>query len=417
MKTIYSIFIFCFYLSFGYSEELTSVFNTTPKRVSKNNGFNAEDDMSVAYNSQDNLVVFSWENRAISSGVPGVTYAIYDSFKQQFTQTPTLIAQGLAAHNNVAISYNGQDNQAVFSWLANGSLIPTMVIYDFETQTFQNAKTIGKTTNKGLNDTHSCYNSSTNQFFFSWGDQTTQYPTFAVYDCSLQKFSIKAQVISQTQAHSNVFCTYNSRDNQVVFSWGVNGNMHSSYNSHENEVVLTWADSGSNNPRYAVYDCSTGSFISTNQSLGTIAVTANKYPYYAIYDPSTQTLSTTPAKISNTSTAKNLVNACYDNLNNQTVFSWASAAVVHVPVYAVYNHLTQSFSIEATNISSTLNTQDNVNNAYNSKDSQIVYSWAINTDQPVVDSTPLYYAIQALYYPSNVLLNISQQTNTVVPQK
>lgn len=139
----------------------------------------------------------------------------------------------------------------------------------------------------------SCFISKTNQIVYSWADQIAN-PYFAIYDVSKQTFSNPATQIGEgvysKLVFNGVYCCYNSETNQVIFSWE---------------------------------DGTRGSFA----------------PWYAVYDVASQSLATLPTKIDSSYTLQvfNEVYCCYNALNNQVIFSWASYSDPPQPYYATLN--------------------------------------------------------------------------------
>ncbi|MEI8300605.1 MAG: hypothetical protein WCG10_03220 [Chlamydiota bacterium] len=271
-------------------------------------------------------------------------YSTYSYLKPSSTMQPFQLvgsATDLGA-NGCFACYNSAKQAMVFNWIAKQSTNPTFT-------TLPNNGSITSDTiiqnTQGDWNALSCYNSHDQQIVFSWRNLADGTPYYAIYNSNNQQISPPTQISNIPSVSSNnVFCAYNSAENQTVFSW-----------------------------------------VSASPS----------YPYYAIYDHDTQKF-VTPATLLNSNTAQNTVCCCYNNLLNQYIFSWASST--NTPYYAIYDCFSQSLS--SVNAIPSSGNATTVNCCYNPGLNQAIFNW-ISTS----NSNYPYYAIYTMNTPDSIYHN------------
>lgn len=407
IKKALAFFSLCISLIYSVT---TATFTAPPTQIP---GADAGNNVFSCYNDFLDQVVYSW---IASNHSNAPYYAIYDCKSSSFTTLPTPItlSNGLgAAMNGVNCCYNTRMNQAFFTWPENSSPAHTCyAVYDFASASFSIPGTRIVTSSVPQFLVNCCYNSQLNQVFLSWKDGTgagpyDQHPMYAVYDCETETITTASALISSTiQTETAVFCCYNSKWNQVVFSWEntfpnfnpyyaiydcqtnafttsataistniLDSNIASCYNSQLNQVVFSWTDNGS-----GIYD---------------------QRPYYAIYDFATAAFTTPASPITANVYAHSAVYCCYNSLANQVIFSWADYNIdtttgTRNPYYTIYDCTSSTFTTPAT-ISSNLQVFDKVFCTYNNQQNQVFCSWA-NLSSPY----PAYYSIYTMPLPQNI---------------
>ncbi|NDE82922.1 MAG: hypothetical protein EB051_04855 [Chlamydiia bacterium] len=171
-------------------------------------------------------------------------------------------------------TYNSQTNQVFFSYQNSN---PYFSVYNCNNGTIAPARQMNNQAVGSI--VYSCYNSQQNQIFFSWDDQgTTNYQ--AIYDCTLGTLVV-TPTPRPTVQHSTT-CTYASLNNEVFFGMDfanvpnykiyqgnnggtvtnpqpipnatTNSDVFSCYNSRENQVVFSWQDNVTKYPYFAIYN-------------------------------------------------------------------------------------------------------------------------------------------------------------------
>ncbi len=380
--------------------------------------------IASCYNSLNNQVIFSWEQ---NQDPYAPYYAIYSAKTGQFTQPPFLMNEGYTQGVliNIFNCYNSLNNEIIFSWAGNTNKAPYYSVYNATSQTFTTPAKINESYNlKVVNDVFCCYNSLNNEIIFSWADNTAAHnPYYSIYNATLQTFTTLPAKInnSYTQGvYFDVFCCYNSLNNEVIFSWanktgtktpyysvynatsktfttpakindnytqGVSGNVFCCYNSQNNEIIFSWADN-----------------------------TAAHNPYYSVYNATLKTFTTLPAVIDESYTQGVYYNVfcCYNSLNNEIIFSWANNTTAQNPYYSIYNATSKTFTTIPTLIdeSYTQGVYCNVFCCYNSQNNQTIFSWTDNTSH----HNP-YYAIYTEPLPQRVAANRLLQAQTLSSMK
>lgn len=319
------------------------------------------------YNNRENQTFFTWLN---SSGNP--VFAFYNHFHGTVSNPIQLSSSvGFQASNP---TYNSQKNQVIFAWsslVGTGTYNLYFAIYDCNTNSFGPEFQIN--TSLAEQAIYSCYNSQNNQVIFSWADKPSGgQPYYAIYDCNQQTLSTPVR-ISTVGAQPSVYCSYNSRNNQVFFSYQATAAyfsildcrtnlitqtqiasnsssvIYSCYNSENNQMFFTYGNSGDG--YYAIYNCNTGILASpvqfaTNLNLSPSCTYAsltnevffnfdqNNQPSYIIYDCNSG-LSTSTAFVSTLTSGSDLF-ASYSELENQISFSWRDQTT-NYPYFAVYD--------------------------------------------------------------------------------
>lgn len=283
--------------------------------------FDAYRNVFCCYNSRDDQVFFTWVNLSAPS-VP--YYAIYDVNQKKVTQFEVLSLNHQAFPDSYCC-YNSRDNLVFFSWAsADPEREPFYAVYDANQKKVTQIEAIGSSL-KVLNDVYCCYNIRDNLIFFSWtADDADQAPYYGIYNAEQKRIvkTEKIEIASSPGAYYDVFCSYNEQNNQVFFSWasydqhrapyfavydmnqqkiikiqkvdaaynlGVLNNVFNCYNSRDNQIAFSWTDNtGAQNPYYAIYDCENSNIDIKATSFINYTDGAHGLGVFCSYDPISQ---------------------------------------------------------------------------------------------------------------------------------
>lgn len=274
------------------------------------------------YCSKNNTTFISWTDK-FSLNETNPWYAIYDWNTLSFSQGPTKISETIYVIQQVTCCYIYENDEVITTWSEDGSGDIYYAIFSCKLNEFVAGPTKIPSQPKADNNIFSCYNSKENQVIFSWTDGNSGHPFFAVYDCTTYSFLIDAEAIGSSytgQAYNNVFCSYNSKDNTVLFSWKEDSskslyyslydfstqsflinpteiadgnfegyqNLYSCYNSKENTFILTWS-SDSYKPFYAVLEGNAESFRVPPTQIRSDVYFSDVSDIFVSYDPALNT--------------------------------------------------------------------------------------------------------------------------------
>ena len=283
----------------------------------------------TTYNSQNNQYAFVWLN-----GTGHLSCAIYDTNGTQIGNQQ--IVQASVA-NSPSICYNSTDNQYVTAWSSNG---PAFSLLDDTGAVISGPFSIEISSGLSLpQDVMCCYNSVDNQYCLSWSAinlSSVAMSYFAIVDHLgnvVQGETLIPAVTGQTTGiDTNVFVTYNPKNNEYLFTWaGDNINLSPS------PAV------------FAIYDAS-----------GNVVVPATSIPQPGDFNLESST-----------------IYSCYNNINNQYFIAWLSYST-HLSIYSgfftVYDAL-GNIVVSATAISSPSFMYETPICSYNVRNNQYLLSW------------------------------------------
>lgn len=287
---------------------------------------------------------FSWSG-GTNYNLP--KYSIYDCATSSFIASDQVIPGNISTYSSNVIScYNQQTNEIFFSWSEDSTLQPYYAIYDCNLSTFTRTATLLSSTITVKGNIACCYNAKMNQIIFNWANFNENLnPYYAIYDCNTSSITTPATLITST-----------SQPDQDVFS---------SYIILNNEVVFNWIDGNSSTPYFAIYNCTNQSFTTPATQISDIQGSTNMLssynseldqvvfsfagattlkPYYAIYDCNRRLFSVHPTLIGENIKTAGLISTSYNNTINQTIFSWAdfSDGVDQLPYYTIYTYPTSN---------------------------------------------------------------------------
>jgi hypothetical protein len=208
----------------------------------------AADVFACCSNNFYNKIVFSW----IEGSSPYlVQYAICDGKSGNITTGPTSIpgsTAGFPASNSgpseATCCYNSLSNQVIFSW-GNTDNIPYYSILNPLQNTISKGPTpiVTEPYTGSIYDFIFCsYSSVSNEVFFSWAPYNFDSPPayYSIYNMTTN--------------------TFNSTSPSIIngggYDLGVYENIFSSYNSTTNQIVFGWSDYTNYKPYYSVYTAS-----------------------------------------------------------------------------------------------------------------------------------------------------------------
>jgi hypothetical protein len=224
-------------------------FSTNPTQIGSVTNI-AADVFACCSNNKANQIVFSW----IEGSSPYlVQYAICDGKSGKITTGPTSIAGSTAAipgndsgvgYTQAACCYSNFSNQVIFSWVGGSNTvnIPYYAILNVLNNTISTPPTpiVTESYVDSISDFVFCsYSSDSNQVFFSWVGYESTIPYYSIYNMTKKNFnsSSPSLINGTTQgAHKDVFSSYNSTTDQIVFGW-----------SQYDETIMNYV------PYYAVY--------------------------------------------------------------------------------------------------------------------------------------------------------------------
>lgn len=251
------------------------------------NSTNANFSPFVSYNSQNNQLIFTWEDVSTSP-----MFAIYNADGSQ-NIPPTAIVVLESDLEGIGITfvyscYNSLQNELIFTWIED--VAPYFAIYSASgTVIVPPTLFVSSVAASSLVPT---YDSKNNQILFSWAGASPQnYPFFAIYNASGSSYTLLEQISSSIHGLSNIASSYSPISNMVAFSW----------NSEESEPSLS---TPSNNfPTFAVYSCNGAEIVPAS--------------YITIRNISQNVFS------------------CYNSYTNQIVFTWKDSES-GTPYFAIY---------------------------------------------------------------------------------
>ena len=350
-----------------------------------------------------------------------------------WTTPPTAITTSSQVFNSsdVFSCYIKRTNQIAFSW-ADGSLIPTMIVYNAQTPSFSSLiqstnlgdlaqSQVYPTVDTGSNQVFlsivgfdcyiyystylyltpsiptgggcfSCYNSKNGDMIFNWVDYTINLPTFITLNNSTGPAANSTTISTSPAASVEVMSCYNSNLNQLVFSWNSVNNYYpyyAIYNGSYTEIAS--GAISSKHPAKGDVFCANNQ--SGNQTVFSFANQTNSLPFYAIYDHILGKITIVDV-ITYSSQVGDTVCCCYNSRLNQYVFSWTDLTTT-APYYAIYD-IDAGTVVESGFIPSGSTVVNDVNCCYNHALNQVVFNWTDNTHQYP------FYAIYTMPIPSHL---------------
>jgi hypothetical protein len=280
------------------------------------------------------------------------TFAYTGEITTPPTQFPGYTSQ--VADGGVASCFITRTNQIVYTWADNQSEDagdPWYAIYDLATKTFSTPPTqiaAGIYTLKAYEGVYCCYNSKNNQVIFSWSDDDSNSyaPWYAVYDVSTKNFSTQPTKIANylAKVDRRVYCCYNVQENKVIFSW-------IDYSDYKNPWYACLDAYGNvSQPVELANKLAAGNLYccSTSSDEIVFSYTSNTFSAKgAILKLSTSAI--TNFDIPTNLSVANNVFCSYDNLKNQVAFSWAVRQETSFQPYFILSEgreKTQSFRAE-----------------------------------------------------------------------
>lgn len=262
-------------------------FTTPPAQIQTGSSSTNSPDVFCCYNSVSNLVIFTWSD---ASSNPW--YAIYNPQNNTWDSHHIDSSYSSGVQGDVLACYNKINNQVVFSWADNtSSYNPWYAVYDFNV----GAVTIGPTllspgySAQVFQDVACCYNTAINQVFFSWADGS-QNIWYSMYNVPTNTLSIAPTKIGgySQGVVSDVFCSYNSRSNEVTLSWaGTFGGWFAAYDPQRNRIVIPPSEIGTYGYNERLnFNLYTSYVTSANETVFSWAKYLNEGPWYAIYKES-----------------------------------------------------------------------------------------------------------------------------------
>lgn len=297
-----------------------------------------------------------------------------------------------------ASCFIGSTNQIVYSWSDNISQAPWYAIYDVATKNFSTPPTqIAKDTYSfgAYYGVFCCYNSKQNQVVFSWEDNTVRSfePWYAIYDVATKKFStLPTKIPFPLQVDDMVYCCYNLKENKVVLSWiDYIGDKNPWYaildeNGNVSEPIKLSSNRGGRN----LFCCSTDSdeivFSYSNQAQTEVKG--------AILSLNTGAITPLPAINYSFDGFLGDVFCSYDSSKHQVFLSFATVNISTIlqPFYIAYDLNTSSYVTSnpiliSNNTYSSSEPYVDIFSCYNSIDKQMIFSWG------EIQAGNVYYAI------------------------
>lgn len=368
-------------------------FTTNPTQIQPYSG-QVFANVSSCYSKKTNQVFFAWSD--ITQTYP--IYAVYDVSSKTFSTTPIAIPNyGVTGVSfNVYCCYNSSSDQVVFSWGNKDSHDAWYAIYDVKNSTFSTSPS--KIANSSVYQNVSCCaDNSFNKIIFSWADNSTQRnPTYAIYNVKTASFSTGSTPIPDytgNGVNSSTFCCYNPDTDTVTFSWTDKSKTYPWYAIYSEKAGYfttrpTAITEYSNGIRVDVF-CT--SIDGSSKILLSWADSSNLYPWYVFYNIKRNELTSEPVSIPNSVNGAAInVFSCYNSLTNEVFFSWADTQGNNNPNYAVYNLDKNIFTTVPTQID-TSNYTDGVTSVNYSTfinfTNEVIFSWG-----SAISGDP-YYAI------------------------
>lgn len=190
---------------------------------------------SSAYDSANNQFMFTW-----LSGASRIDYVLFNASGAQIGSQQSLPG---SASSSPFICYNSVNKQYLITWIAGS------VYYGILSDTGSLVVASNVVSPGILNgDPTCCYNSTNNQYCITWTAQNglTSSTYFAILNADgtvAKDATVIPGVAGETTANAtDSFATYNSKDNQYLFTWlGVTGGPQTTvfaiYDAQGNEVV------------------------------------------------------------------------------------------------------------------------------------------------------------------------------------
>ncbi len=262
--------------------------NTTSFSPQLTNGI--EGSQSSAYNQQNNEYLFSW-----LSGTSQIYYVICDDTGAQVTSQSNFSG---SSSSSPSVAYNSVNNHYLITWIASS---PSFGIVDDAGNIIVAPTSIFISPGLLLNgNTFCCYNSVNNQYCITWTAQDTVSSISSTYFAIVNADGTIAQgetaipaVSGQvTSDFTDSFVTYNSQDNQYLFTW----------------VSLQVAP-GIGNTAFAIYDADGAQAIAATVIPQTDSFVTSSYPIFT----------------------------CYNSINNQYFFTWCAYNGSITAVFAIYS--------------------------------------------------------------------------------
>lgn len=265
-------------------------------------------------------------------------------------------------HNSVP--YEGQLYISYAIYTANGKIaVPTNLIF------------VNQTT--PTSDIICCYNSIQNRYFLSWGDTTDSVNTikYAVLDSQGSPVG-SLYSIGSTSTAFDVFCSFNSQDNQYLLTW-VDTSYNGFFSIINEDGSVSVAKTSITTHTGAVNSTACNIFSSYNPNLNEYLlawIERDSNVYFSIYSNEGALLHGPTQLTSNAIAAGYSVSISYNETTGQYILTWISNnSGTYNAVLALCN---QSGAIDksATNLISVNSSATNSYNTYCSKNNQFLVS-------------------------------------------
>lgn len=190
---------------------------------------NPDDDLntkivSCCYNSVNDQYLIVW-----TSACGYAYFVILDASGNILVNTTEINSLSVGDQRAVYVSYNATNNQYFFTWQDNMSNCPYFAIYDASGNVVTSPTVIDDTTVCYATFVTSAYNSTNNQFMVVWNDNGDN-GYFVIYDATgsvvVPRTTITTNLVDITGGGGMAVC-YNPSQNEYFISW--NGNDYNIY--------------------------------------------------------------------------------------------------------------------------------------------------------------------------------------------